>query len=251
VHSRKAGRQLGVLLGAWALAAQSAGEDTAPIRMPASSAISQVAMNAAIMDLKRDPNLGGETKVRTLKWTLASHPTPPTESPQWILGFFEYVSQLSGLLLWAAGAVAAAVAVVWGYRRLRVRLPPVHPADAAPVAGRILDLDISPDSLPEDVGAAALSLSRAGRIRESLSLLYRAALSRAVNRFGAVIGPSLTEREALGVVRASLDEPRANYFADLVRMWQRAVYAGDVIAHDDIARLCAGFGDTLDDKVST
>jgi hypothetical protein len=251
VRSREAGWQLGVLLAAWALAAYPAGEDAAHVALPASAAISPVAIDSAITEVKRDPNLGGETKVRTLKWTGASQPTPPSESPQWILGLFDYMSQLSGLLLWAGGAIAVAVAAIWGYRHLRPRLLRTQAVDAAPVAGRILDLDISPDSLPDDVGAAALSLSHAGQIRESLSLLYRAALSRAVNRFGAVIGPSLTEREALGAVRASLDESRANYFADLVRMWQRVVYAGDVVAHGDVALLCTRFGDTLDGGVRT
>jgi hypothetical protein len=155
---------------------------------------------------------------------------------------------LSGLLLWAGGAIVVAVAAVWGYRLLRMRRPRTQAAEASPRAGRILDLDISPDSLPGDVGAAALALSSAGQIRECLSLLYRAALSRAVNRFGVVIGASLTEREALGAVRASLDEPRANYFADLVRMWQQVVYAGAAVAPEDVAQLCARFGDTLDDR---
>jgi hypothetical protein len=129
--------------------------------------------------LKHDPNLGGQTKVRTLKWSSASKPTPPEEMPQWILAFFEYVSQLSGVLLWALGAIAVAVAAVWGYRNLRMQWPRVQMADSEPATGRILDLDISPDSLPGDVGAAALALSSDGRIREALSLLYRPVFDRA------------------------------------------------------------------------
>ncbi len=99
--------------------------------------------------------------------------------PQWILAFFEYVSQLSGVLLWALGAIAVAVAAVWGYRNLRMQWPRVQMADSEPATGRILDLDISPDSLPGDVGAAALALSSDGRIREALSLLYRPVFDRA------------------------------------------------------------------------
>jgi hypothetical protein len=56
----------------------------------------------------------------------------------------------------------------------------------------------------------------------------------------------LTEREALGAVRASLDESRANYFAQLLLTRQRVVYAGDVVAPDDVAHLCRRFGDLLD-----
>ena len=250
MRSRKAAWQLAVLLGAWGLAAHSAAEDARAVERPASAAVSPAAIDSAIAELKRDPNLGGQTKIRTLKWINASQPAPQS-GPQWIVNFFDYMGQLSGLLLWALGAIAVAIAAVWGYRLLRTWQPRTESADAEPVAARILDLDISPDSLPADVGAAALALSRAGQIRECLSLLYRAALSRAVNRFGAVIGSSSTEREALGAVRASLDEPRANYFADLVRMWQRVVYAGDVVAPDDVAPLCARFGETLDERAGS
>jgi hypothetical protein len=249
VRSPKASRCLGALLGVCALIASAAAEDGAPVAVPTSPAILPAAIDSAVSELKHDPNLGGETKVRTLKWTSASRPTAPSELPRWILGFFDFLSQLSGLLLWAAGAIAVAVAAIWGYRHLRWRPPREPSAQIAPAAARIFDLDISPDSLPDDVAAAALSLSRAGKLRESLSLLYRASLSRAVSRFGAVIGPSLTEREALGAVRASLDEPRARYVADLVKVWQRVVYAGDVVAPDDVAQLCTRFGDTLDEGV--
>jgi hypothetical protein len=32
----------------------------------------------------------------------------------------------------------------------------------------------------------------------------------------------------------------------LVLMWQRLVYAGEVVAYDQVAALCTRFGDTLD-----
>jgi hypothetical protein len=204
VRSRKAAWQLAVLLGAWGLAAHSAAEDARAVERPASAAVSPAAIDSAIAELKRDPNLGGQTKIRTLKWINASQPAPQS-GPQWIVNFFDYMGQLSGLLLWALGAIAVAIAAVWGYRLLRTWQPRTESADAEPVAARILDLDISPDSLPADVGA----------------------------------------------VRASLDEPRANYFADLVRMWQRVVYAGDVVAPDDVAPLCARFGETLDERAGS
>jgi hypothetical protein len=110
----------------------------------------------------------------------------------------------------------------------------------------VLDLDIRPDSLPDDVSAAALELLRMGRVRDSLSLLYRASLSSAVHRFGVTIGAQHTEREVLGVVRGALDEPRARYFTDLVAVWQRVVYAGEILAPDAVLPLCNGFSTFFD-----
>jgi hypothetical protein len=107
-------------------------------------------------------------------------------------------------------------------------------------------LDIRPESLPENIGAAALELLEAGREREALSLLYRGALSRAVHRYGLPILPSATEGEALRAVNATLDPPRAAYFADLVALWQRAVYAGELVSAKPIDRLCRGFATSLE-----
>jgi hypothetical protein len=144
-----------------------------------------------------------------------------------------------------AGAVGVGVAAIWLIRVMKARAPVIE-EPAAATAARESELDIRPASLPEDIGAAALALLEAGRTRDALSLLYRGALSRAVHRFGAVIGESFTEGEALKAVKARLDPPRVAYFAELVGFWQRAVYAGERAAHEPIAHLCTGFAPTLD-----
>ncbi|HEV7611611.1 MAG TPA: hypothetical protein VGO37_07045 [Steroidobacteraceae bacterium] len=237
MRSRRGGWRIALLVGAWAAAAHSA---------PAAVERSFTAVDSAVAALERDPNLGGESKVRTLKWTNTSpQPTRATDTPPWIIGLFDYLGQISGLVLWAAGVVAVAVAAIWIFRHVGGQKRTQAP-DMTPAASRVLDLDIRPNSLPDDVPAAAMALSSDGRPREALSLLYRASLSRAVNLLGVAIGPSLTEREALGVVRALLDESRARYFADLVLMWQRVVYAGEAVAHGEVVPLCTRFADTLD-----
>ena len=52
-------------------------------------------------------------------------------------------------------------------------------------------------------------LLRAGRLRDALSLLYRASLSSAVHRHGATLGAHYTEREVLKAVQGALNEVRA------------------------------------------
>jgi hypothetical protein len=244
VRSRAKAIALAVLIGPLSPLAPAA--DTVKAAPPTSTALSPAAIDAAIADLRHDPNLGGQSKIRTLHWITKSQPRPPPASPGWLLGLFEYAGQLGGLLLWAAAAGAAALAVVWIFRLLKSREPRGLPVQAGVSESRVLDLDIRPDSLPNDVSAAALELLRRGRVRDSLSLLYRASLSSAVHRFGATIGAQHTEREVLGVVRGALDEPRARYFTDLVTIWQRVVYAGEILAPDAVLPLCAGFSTFFD-----
>jgi hypothetical protein len=203
-------------------------------------------MDAAIADLGHDPNLGGQTKIRTLRWVTKSQPRPPPTSPSWVIGLFDYIGQFGGVLLWIVGAGGAAVAAVWILRLLKSGAPHVVSAQPDVVDRHVLDLDIHPDSLPDDVSAAAIELLRAGRPRESLSLLYRASLSSAVHRFGVTLGAHHTEREVLKAVKEALDDARAHYFADLVAIWQRVVYAGEAVSPDAVLPLCGGFSTYFD-----
>ena len=210
------------------------------------SAVSPATMDAAIADLRHDPNLGGQTRVRTLRWVSQSQSQPPLTSPHWIIGLFDYVGQFGGLLLWIGGIGAAAVAAVWILRVLKSVEPRATAAQPDVGDRRVLDLDIHPDSLPNDVSAAAIELLRAGRLRDSLSLLYRASLSSAVHRFGVTLGDQHTEREVLKAVKGALDEVRARYIVDLVAIWQRVVYAGEAVSPDAVLPLCAGFSTHFD-----
>ncbi len=211
---------------------------------PLGAFLSQDEIRAATAQLKADPNLGGEKKVRSLRWTGQDSQAPANPPPKWLTGLFEFLGQSTSLVLWVMGALAAAIAAVWIVRTLKARVP-AGKVPAAPVISQVRDLDISPESLPDDVGAAALALLDAGRTRAALSLLYRGALSRAVHRHGVPIGESYTEGEALAAVRAKLDAPRAAYFAELVGIWQRAVYAGEAVVPEPVARLCRNFVATL------
>lgn len=212
---------------------------------PAAAAVapSREEIQAAVAKLRLDPNLGHERHTRTLRWVDSKSP-PPADTPRWLVGLFYYLSRAGSLVIWIAGAIVAAIAIVWSFRFLRARSPDTKTARPRPVS-HVGELDIRPDSLPEDVGATALELLNAGRVREALSLLYRGALSRAVHGFGVSIQESHTEGEALRVVVAGLDVTRADYFRELVGLWQAAVYAGQPIPIAPVAALSSQFAATL------
>ena len=210
---------------------------------PIGTYLTREEIRAAAAKLRADPNLGGEKTLRTLRWneTKQEKASPP---PAWLTRLFDFFAQSSSLLLWIVGAACAAIAVVWAIRMLRERVPVAAVPESRVTS--VHGLDIRPESLPADIGAAARALLEAGREREALSLLYRGALSRAVHRHGVVIPASATEGEALRAVNARLDPPRAAYFSDLVALWQRAVYAGERVMREPIDRLCRGFAASLE-----
>jgi hypothetical protein len=206
---------------------------------------SRAAVQAAVEELRRDPNLGRDKTIKSLRWVDRTTEAPELkEPPNWIVGLFQFLSQAASVLLWVAGGIGLAIAAIWVYRVVRVR----RSGQRLPAPGtvsHVQDLDIRPGSLPADVGGAALALLAAGRTRESLSLLYRGALSRAVHNFSVAIGESYTEGEALRAVALRLDPVRTQYFSALVALWQRTVYAADIPASEPVATLCREFSPVL------
>jgi hypothetical protein len=209
---------------------------------PAEGPLNHDEIRAAVAKVAGDSNLAGRQTYRELRWRQAQAPPPNTP---WSRGFFRFLAQWMSVLFRAAGAAAAVAAGIGLIRWLRALPSAVEPSPAARVAS-VGGSDIDPESLPEDVGAAALALLEAQRLREALSLLYRGALSRAVHRYGVVIGESYTEGEALRAMSANLDPDRAAYLADLVGVRQRSAYAGETAARETLERLCRGFAHSLD-----
>jgi hypothetical protein len=205
----------------------------------------RASVQAALEELRKDPNLGRDKTIKSLRWVDGKNDAPEVkEPPNWIVGLFQFISQAAGVLLWVAGAIGLAIAAIWVYRALSARRAERQMSVPGPVS-HVQDMDIRPASLPADVGAAALELLAAGRIRESLSLLYRGALSRAVHNFSVGIGESYTEGEVLRAVNQRLDPARAQYFSALLALWQRTVYAADIPAAEPIEALCREFSPVL------
>ena len=213
---------------------------------PDAGVLTPAAVQAAVETLRHDPNLSHDKTIRSLHWIGSQKPPEqPKDAPTWIVSLFQFLAQSGSLVIWVAGAIGLAVAAVWVFRLVKSRQS--APRVAAVKGGsRVQDLDINPDSLPADVGGAALSLLDAGRTREALSLLYRGSLSRVVHRFTVAIGESFTEGEALRAVSRRLDQPRVQYFTALVALWQRVVYAAEVPAPESVAVLCREFAPTFD-----
>jgi hypothetical protein len=226
--------------------ANAAANPSGPAPRPAlGTPITPDEIQAATAKLRADPDLGGERKVRSLRWTQSSAPDRPQKPPPWLEGLFEYLGQTGSVLIWVAGTIAAAIAVIWAYRTFKARTPVLEPLPI-PTVTHVAEMDIRPESLPDDIGAAALALAEAGKTRDALSLLYRGALSRAMHRFGVSIGESYTEGEALRAVGGRLDAARVSYFADLVGIRRRAAYAGEPMTADRVRPLCRGFSAALD-----
>lgn len=209
----------------------------------------------ALEKVADDPNLATVRTVNMLKWKESE---PVTDEPgwwawangivRWFRGFFGWIAASGRLLVWVLAALAIALLALFVYRLVRERgLPSVPKKFVAP--SHVRDLDIRPESLPDDVGAAALALWERGEQRAALALLYRGTLSRLVHVHTVPIRASSTEGECLALAKQRAPVAAAKYATQLVETWTGAVYGARAPSAGVVQTLCAEFA-ALDRKAA-
>jgi hypothetical protein len=209
----------------------------------------QKEVTAAVEQLRKDPNLAAERTIRILKWVDTEEEKKKKSDmswARWIGEMFAWFTQNGRFLFWIVLGILAGLLLVYLWRLARSwSLPERSKRIDAPSFVR--DLDIRPESLPADIGAAARQLWDSGEHRSALALLYRGLLSRLVHVHQVPIKDSTTEGDCLALAGRHLrDEERKAYVSNLVRLWQRAVYGGESVPTESVHALCDGFARALD-----
>jgi hypothetical protein len=207
--------------------------------------IVQANLDTALETLEADPNLATTRQMRTLKWIGAEEDKPKKAGwVKWLGELFGWFAEISQVFVWLLIGLLIALLVLYLVRFTKTfgaRMRPSEPLAPTHVG----ELDIRPESLPDDVGAAAWNLWRQGEHRNALSLLYRGLLSRLAHVHRVPIRDSSTEGDCLSLAERHLPSERARYVAGLIRIWQRAVYGGADPIESDVQRLCEEFESAL------
>lgn len=217
-----------------------------PAMQDESESPGQAEIARALEKVKADPNLATERTIKTLRWK-DSTPKKPSATPwwlAWIVGLFRWLSESARVLVWCAAGALAGVLVVFIIRLARkLRLPHGEERFVAPT--HVRDLDIRPETLPNDIGAAARALWDRGEHRAALALLYRGLLSRLAHVHRIPIRDSSTEGDCLALAATHLPAARHDYASRLVRVWQHAVYGREEVQTATVYGLCDGFASAL------
>ena len=213
-----------------------------------------VRVEKAVHDLLADPLLSGKHMESRPRW-IDDDDEPEKKKKSkldpsllaWMAALGRFLSDTSRFLLWGGVAVLVALALVSARHLINLRAFERR-AKAESAVSHVRDLDVRPESLPDDVGAAAWALWQAGRVPEALSLLYRGALSRLIHKYRVPITSSATEGECLDLARSRLEAPALRYVTQVVRAWEASIYGGRALSTAMGEALCTGFGERLDGR---
>ena len=201
-------------------------------------------IDRALTIVKADPNLAGERTIKLLRWNESAQPSA-SSLPAWLVGFIKWFNESTRLLWWVAGAAPAGVLVVYIIRTSRAHGPISIGAGTFVAPTHVQDLDIRPETLPEDIGAAARAMWDRGERRDALALLYRGMLSRFAHVHRVPIRDSSTEGDCLALSAGRVPAAGYDYASRLVTVWQRSVYGGEPVATAAVHVLCVEFGPAL------
>ena len=140
---------------------------------------------------------------------------------------------LGYVVFWAVIAYA-----VWKLVEFIIRNPhlfKLRPRTHTPkmaAAKSVMGLDVTPESLPDDIVSAARARWEEGDFHGALSLLYRGSLSWLMHHAALPVRDSDTEGDCLRHTLALPDSPPRGYFEKLTVQWIAAAYGSRAPAND-------------------
>jgi hypothetical protein len=216
---------------------------TSPVSTPAPVvSAEQIASAVTAMRASEASGMHMERRLRFKRneASKAAKSADSSKSGSWLRELGAWLSEAGRGLMWLLGAIAVAVLIVFAWRWASVRADAGR-ARAVLRPSHVNNLDIRPESLPNNIAQAARNMWQRGEHRAALSLLYRGALSSLVHSRGVEIGTASTEGECVVFAQHALPGAASVFFERLVRSWQLTVYAGREVDNPSFNALCTDF----------
>lgn len=153
------------------------------------------------------------------------------------------IGALGNLLFWLviAAAIGGIVWLIYQNRHVFSGGRFVREQVNAPKIKTLMGMEVTLESLPDDIVAAARDAWRVREYQQAMSLLYRGAIAWLVNYGHVDINESDTERDCEMAVQKSQPENRALYFSKLTMAWIKLAYGKVNPSEDDFHQLCEGW----------
>jgi len=211
-----------------------------------------------IQEILQGEDFGQERTLRKWRFKDWNEEVEAESFPEWLIEFLEWWEENVAWSTDFSGTAALlkivlvvlflglAIYLLNRYRGPLSRLGRGTPTEKAPEV--LFGLDVTPQSLPPDVPAEVMRLWGEGTYRDALSLLYRASLSRLIDKYQLAFRASHTEAECAALVKARGIEPLSDYFWQLTGVWRQLAYGHRVPASETVQDLCRGWSSELSDE---
>lgn len=194
-------------------------EPLASHRLPANQS------EAIIKKILEDKDFGGERTSE--QWRIKDFKFDNNNDDNidlsWIEDIVRSLANVMEVLLWA-GVI---LLVLFLLMRISQFINPRDDKDnkSRVVPAVISGLDIRPESLPDDVAAAARQLWLQSRYRDAMSLLYRGTVSSLVHAYDVDLTEGATEGDVLLAAQSRLRSETQQYLGQVTQLWQTIAYA--------------------------
>ena len=230
---------------------------TTPAGVDAATELDRESARQLVESVLQDKDFGEERAVR--KWRFKGWNDTGEESfPEWMIDFLEWLElyrvwteTLGNIAVWVKLLLVLAFAglLIYLFRRFRGPLSRLGQGSQKEVAPEVMfGLDVTPQSLPPEVPVEVMRLWTEGSYREALGLLYRASLSRLIDKYELQFRASHTEAECAALVRARGIDSLSEYFGQLTSVWRRLAYGHQLPQGAIIQDLCDLWTTELSDE---
>jgi len=166
---------------------------------------------------------------------------PLGESLQPITDFFSQLPKLLEMIFWVL-VIALVIFVLSFYKRwIKAFSNLINTDKKAFRPESMFGMDVTEESLPEDISQTAWSLWQQGDYRESIALLYRGSLARLLD-MGVPFKEGSTELECLNLTKGHLNASKSShsihYFSELTDIWSLLAYAHQTPSTEIAQKLC-------------
>ncbi|MGH8082177.1 MAG: DUF4129 domain-containing protein, partial [Lysobacter sp.] len=200
----------------------------------------------AVKQVMKDPTVSPKRKQTV--WKPKNETKQKEYKPDWagFEGFGSGLASVAQVVLWAILALIVGALLFSAGRWLGwFRGGDGEDEETGPGDIRTAAL-AEPEPLPDNLSTAIRRLWQAGRHRDALALMYRAAVESMAARTQVVLVPGATEAQCLRASRKLTAAEDRDVFARAVRTWQYAAYAQTLPGADDfddlVGQLSQRFG---------
>lgn len=182
-------------------------------------------------------------KVPDLSWLEFDNEEEPAEGDlEFLKALFDFIARFGEIVLWVL-VICLVLLVAYRYRYWLAEVVFDKPIRSKRVTPKTLfGLDLTEESLPEDIGDSARALWNQNRHRDCLSLLYRATLFRLIEK-GLDIHDGDTEQECLESTKRHgkqlvISKHSIEYLTTLTRLWRQLAYGHILPNQNEVITLC-------------